>query len=150
MGKAIILLAALSMVLTFGASCAPSTGSSGNRVIGTGVGNYAPNFNLVDLNGEGVSLADFAGKPVLINFWASWCPPCREEMPYLQQIYDEQSGKGLVVLAINIQESPARVRQFLSENNLSIPVLFDLTGNTSEDYGIVPIPTTFFIDGEGV
>jgi thiol-disulfide isomerase/thioredoxin len=119
-------------------------------VVGTGVGNYAPNFNLVDLDGEGVSLTDFAGRPVLINFWASWCPPCRQEMPYLQQIHNEQAVNGLAVLAINIQESPAKVKQFLSENDLSIPVLFDLTGTTSGDYGIVPIPTTFFVDGEGV
>jgi thiol-disulfide isomerase/thioredoxin len=148
--KAIVVLLGLVMSIAGGVGCASPSDSPGTGVVGAGIGNYAPDFTLVDTNGEGVTLSSFAGRPVLLNFWASWCSPCRQEMPYLQQIYEEQSPKGLAVFAINIQEAPARVKAFLSDNSLSLPVLFDLTGGTTTNYGIGPIPTTYFIDSKGV
>ena len=151
------LLGSLILILPLAASCgAPADGitysarSTPAPVTGWQVGNLAPEFNLIDLDAKGVSLRDFAGKPVLINFFATWCPPCREEMPYLQQVYDKWSPKGLVLLEINIGESAATVRDFLSANNLSLPVLLDLTGRAARDYAIDPIPATFFIDSSGV
>lgn len=114
------------------------------------VGERAPDFQLQNLEGETISLSDFRGKPVLINFWATWCPPCRVEMPYLQQIYDEWSEKGLVLLAIDLAESPAKIGDFLRTNNLSLPVLLDTDMNVSRRYNVSPIPTTFFVDRNGI
>ena len=113
------------------------------------IGKLAPSFQLDDIDGKSVSLSDFRGKPVLINFWATWCYPCRSEMPYIQQIYDEWSGQGLVVLAINIGESSSQVERFIQSYNLSFPVLLDVAGNVAEQYNIRYIPRTYFIDGSG-
>ena len=114
------------------------------------VGGPAPDFRLENLDGKSISLGDFRGKPVLINFWATWCPPCRDEMPYLQQVYEEWSDKGLVVLAINIGESPSEAKRFLQTHNLSLPVLLDTEENAARKYNITGIPTTFFIDSDGI
>ena len=124
------------------------TGCSEPSVARTG--EPAPDFQLKNLDGQSVSLSDFQGKPVLINFWASWCSPCRDEMPYLQQIYEEWSGRGLVVLAINIGESPAEAKSFLKTHNLSLPVLLDTKQAVAGKYNIRGIPTTFFIDSGGI
>ncbi len=117
---------------------------------GIQVGNLAPNFKLPDLGGQIISLADLRGKPVLINFWATWCPPCKLEMPYLQQIYDVWMVKGLVLLAIDIGESSSTVTEFMSANNLSLPVVLDIDKKVALTYGIAAIPTTFFIDRNGI
>ena len=110
----------------------------------------APDFHLKNLDGQMVSLSEFRGKPVLINFWASWCQPCREEMPYLQQVYDEWTGKGLVFLAIDIGETPATINKFFADNNLSLPVLLDTDKQVGQEYGITGIPETFLIDKNGI
>ena len=94
-------------------------------VEGTQVGNLAPDFQLQNLNGQAVSLANLRNKPVLVNFWATWCSPCRSEMPYIQEIYEEWSDKGLVVLAINLGESSSKVEEFMQSYNLSFTVLLD-------------------------
>ncbi len=117
---------------------------------GNQVGNLAPSFQLNNLDGKSVSLSDLRGKPILLNFWATWCPPCRLEMPYLQQIYDSWSAKGLVLLEIDIGESSAIIEKFLADNNLSLPVLLDIDKKVALTYGIAAIPTTFFIDKNGV
>ena len=114
------------------------------------VGAAAPNFKLNNLDGQPVSLNDFKGKPVLINFWATRCPPCRSEMPYIQEIYEGWSGKGLVLLAINIGESPSQAKDFMQSQNLSLPVLLDRKGKVAQKYNIQGIPTTFFIDKNGI
>jgi len=110
----------------------------------------APEFHLKNMDGQIVSLSDFRGKPVLINFWASWCDPCRKEMPYLQQVYDEWTGKGLVLLAIDIGETPAAINKFFTENNLSLPVLLDSDKQVGQEYGITGVPETFLIDKNGI
>ncbi len=118
--------------------------------LGAQVGEPAPDFKLENLDGQSVSLSDLRGKPVLLNFWTTWCDPCRAEMPYLQQVYEEWSGKGLVVLAINIGESPSEVKRFLQTYNLSLPVLLDTKEATARKYNITGIPTSFFIDKDGI
>ena len=110
----------------------------------------APDFRLKNLEGQLVTLSEFRGKPVLINFWASWCQPCREEMPYLQQVYDEWASKGLVLLTIDIGETPATIKKFFAENNLSLPVLLDTDKEVSQEYGITGVPETFLIDKNGI
>ena len=114
------------------------------------VGESAPGFRLENLDGQSVSLNDFRGKPVLLNFWATLCRPCVYEMPYMQQVYEEWSGKGLVVLAINIGENPSKVQEFLQALNLSLPVLLDTKENAASKYNIIAIPTSFFIDSDGI
>ena len=114
------------------------------------VGKAAPDFELQNLDGQSISLSDLKGKPVLVNFWATRCPPCVSEMPYIQEIYDEWSGKGLILLAINIGESSSKVEQFLQDHNLSLPVLLDTGKVVARRYNIRGIPTTFFIDKDGI
>jgi len=126
----------------------PSTTSAPTQ--GTQVGNLAPDFQINSPDGQTMSLSDLRGKPVLINFWATRCPPCVSEMPYLQEIYNEWSETELMLLAINIGESSTKVKEFLQGHNLSLPVLLDAKQLVARKYGISAIPTTFFIDKDGI
>ena len=114
------------------------------------IGKVAPSFQLTDIDGQSISLSDFRGEPVLLNFWATWCGPCRMEMPYIQEVYDERSELGLVILAINIGESLTTVEEFMQDYNLSFPVLLDMEGKVAEQYNIRGIPATYFIDSDGI
>jgi peroxiredoxin len=116
-------------------------------------GTTAPDFTLMTLDGQPVSLADFTGRPVLINVWATWCPPCREEMAAIQAAYDKYSPRGLVVLGINfsVQDSRPDVESFVKELKLTFPILMDETGEvSSRKYGVHALPVSFFIDSKGV
>ena len=126
------------------------TGCAGESNQVARVGMPAPNFQLKNLDGQSVSLSDLQGKPILINFWATWCSPCVYEMPYLQQVYEEWSDKGLMVLAINIGESSAKVEAFMQSHDLSLPVLLDTKQDAAQAYNIQYIPSTFFIDKDGI
>ena len=128
------------------------SGCSAGAEQGARIGNQAPDFQLPSLDGQTVSLSNFQGKPVLINFWTTWCPPCRAEMPFIQQIFkdEEWSDKGLVILAINIGESPSTVKRFIESYGFSFPVLLDTRGDVALKYGIRPIPVSFFIDKDGI
>jgi peroxiredoxin len=114
-------------------------------------GEEAPAFTLEDLNGAQVSLADYRGRPVLINFWASWCPPCREEMPELQQVYAAQGQDGLAILAVNeiTQDNVDDVREFVREEGLTFPILLDKEQAATVAYRVGPLPTSFFVTPEG-
>ena len=115
----------------------------------------APDFLLKDLEGKEVRLSDYKGKIVVLNFWASWCPPCREEIPDFIRAHEEQSkGNDAVVLAVNLtngynNETPDRAKKFVRDNKMTMKVLLDEKSEAAEKYGIVSIPTTFFIDREG-
>ena len=119
---------------------------------GPQVDKLAPDFKLQSLDGQTVSLGDFRGKPVLLNFWATWCPPCRAEMPFLQEIYEDKewSEKGLVILTIDIGENPSVVKEFMENYDLSFTVLLDTDQDVALEYNIRAIPTTFFIDKDGI
>lgn len=113
-------------------------------------GQAAPNFTLADLEGNEVSLAEFRGQPVIINFWATWCGPCRIEMPELQQAYEERQEEGLAILAVNMEESPDMVRRFFYDDlRLTFTPLLDENGEVANRYGIFNLPTTYFVDPEG-
>ena len=114
------------------------------------VGELAPDFQFQDVDGQFAFLSDLRGNPVLINFWASWCGPCRYEMPFIQEVYEEWSGQGLVVLAINKGESLSTVKDFMQSYNLSFPALLDINQYVALEYNIRSIPTTFFIDKDGI
>jgi len=140
--------AILPIILALALLLAGCSADSGSSVVHPG--EPAPDFQLQSLDGGSVSLSELRGSPVMLNFWATWCPPCRSEMPYLQQIYEEWSGKGLILLAIDIGESPAKVRQFMQSNNLSLPVLLDIREVVTREYNVIAYPTTFFIDKDGI
>jgi cytochrome c biogenesis protein CcmG/thiol:disulfide interchange protein DsbE len=142
------LIAILVVILTAGLVITGCTaGAESSTAV---VGNAAPDFQLQNLDGQSITLSSLKGKPVLINFWATWCGPCASEMPYLQKINNEWSDKGLVVLAINWGESASQVGQFLQANNLSLQVLLDTKKAAAEKYGVRAFPTTFFIDKDGI
>ena len=113
-------------------------------------GRYAPDFALTDLNGETVRLSDWRGQVVLLNFWASWCVPCRQEMPLLQATHEAYAGDGLVVLAVNMGEERRRVEGFAADLAVTFPVLADEETTVGTLYRVRGAPTTYFIDREGV
>jgi len=124
--------------------------SSTTPTQGTQVGDLAPDFQLNNLEGKPVSLGDLRGKPVILNFWGTWCHPCVSEMPLIQKVHEEQSAEGLVLLAINMGGTSSQVKEFLQAHNLSLPVLLDTRQDVARRYNIQYIPTTFFIDKEGI
>ncbi len=105
-------------------------------------------FELKDLDGNAVKLSQFKGHPVLVNFWASWCAPCKEEMPLLQ--YSRETYADLVVVGVNEQEPLSVVKDYISENNLSFLFLLDENGEIGGDFHVRALPTTFFLDANGV
>lgn len=111
----------------------------------------APAFSLATLDGENLSLNDFAGRPVLINLWASWCGPCRAEMPAIQRVYDTYQDQGFTVLAVNMtaQDNPAAARAFVEEYGLTFPVLLDTTGEVGRLYENRALPSSFFVRPDG-
>jgi peroxiredoxin len=109
----------------------------------------APDFRLTSLSSETVHLSDYAGQIVLINFWATWCPPCRAEMPAINAFYEAHKEAGFVVLAVNSQEEAATVERFIQANSFSFPVLLDLQASAMDRYQVRGLPTTFIIDRDG-
>ena len=116
------------------------------------VGAVAPNFTLERLHGGDTSLRDFRGGPVIVNFWATWCKPCRTEMPEIISAFQANRNVGLEILAVNLtdQESIKDVRKFAAELGLPFSVLLDRKGSVRKLYGLVAIPTSVFIDSAGV
>lgn len=108
----------------------------------------APHFTLRDLKGNQVSLSDFRGQPVVLNFWATWCSPCRVEIPHLEALYTKYKNQGLVVIGVNIETDYMKVKNF-AESQISYTVLLD--GHTqSQGYDVRGIPCTYYIDREGI
>jgi cytochrome c biogenesis protein CcmG, thiol:disulfide interchange protein DsbE len=143
----------------------PLSGSSLNGLIisnsttndllvqGTGlIGQPAPNFTLTTVDGDEVTLTDFRGQAVLINFWASWCVPCRLEMPALQQAYNAHKDEGLVILGINrtFADELPDITAFVREFNLTFPILLDTNDTVNTDYQVLGLPTSIFINREGI
>lgn len=116
----------------------------------------APDFTLIDQYGNTHTLSDYRGKVVFLNFWATWCPPCRMEMPYIEEIYNDnnQNSEDVVIIGVagpNIgkEGDEQYIIQFLKDEGYTFPVLFDDTGRTMAQYGIQALPSTFIIDKEG-
>ena len=107
-------------------------------------------FSLASTTGETLSLSAFKGRPVFLNFWATWCGPCREEMPSMEAIYKLYSERGLEILAVNNMEEPQDVIDFMKTNELSFPALYDRDGKVSSSYGVQALPTSYLIDREGM
>ncbi|GMQ86892.1 MAG: TlpA disulfide reductase family protein [Gammaproteobacteria bacterium] len=110
----------------------------------------ASDFYLRDLNSKLVRLSDFRGKVVLLNFWATWCPPCRKEMPSMQQLYQAYKDKGLEIVAVSVDTtSPGEVRAFVEELGLTFPVLHDRDSLVSRLYSNPGVPSSYLIDPQG-
>ncbi len=116
------------------------------------VGFQAPDFTLATLQGETLRLRDLRGQGVILNFWASWCPPCKAEMPALQRVYREYRSRGVQVVAVNftINDPLPQVQSFVERYALDFPVLLDPDGQTFTTYRVHSLPTTFFIGPDGV
>ena len=109
----------------------------------------APDFTLPTLEGRTVTLSALRGQVVFLNFWATWCPPCREEMPSIERLHRELRAQGLVVLAVDVDESPERVAKFVKDFRLGFPVLLDAGSHVFSSYGAPGLPTTILIDRKG-
>jgi cytochrome c biogenesis protein CcmG/thiol:disulfide interchange protein DsbE len=116
------------------------------------VGKPAPDFNLPDLNDKTVRLSDYRGKVVFLNFWATWCKPCREEMPSMEVLYKNFEGNGFVVLAVSIDRVTTKkdIPPFVKSMNLTFPILVDSWGQTDKRYKLMGVPETYIIDQQGV
>jgi peroxiredoxin len=114
---------------------------------GLTVGVKAPDFELKTLAGETVKLSDLKGKKVMLNFWATWCPPCKAEMPAMEQFHKE-AGDDVVILAVNI-DPHLDVKAFVDENGITFPIPLDAEDKVNEMYQVLSIPTTYFIDTKG-
>ena len=121
---------------------------------GVFTGNKAYDFALLDREGNEISLSSLQGKVVFLNFWASWCGPCKVEMPHMQKVYEEYKDKDVVILAVNITASEKDgikgVTSFLDENKYTFPVVFDMDGSVSTKFRVSGIPTTYIIDKDGI
>ncbi len=110
-------------------------------------GNEAIDFTLKDPSGKDISLSDYKGKKVFLNFWATWCNPCKKEMPEMEKIH--QTYPDVVVLAVNI-DSHKDIKGFMKNLNLTFPTVLDIDGDINKKYNVVSIPTSFFINEKGV
>ena len=114
------------------------------------IGSPAPEIVLKDLQGRDVKLSDLRGKVVLVNFWATWCKPCKEEMPAMQASYDKLGNKGFVVLAVNELEDTSRVAEHIRTHGHTFEVVMDHNNQVANRYGVVGLPASFLIDPQGI
>ncbi len=113
-------------------------------------GQVAADFTLTDMSGKQVSLSQFKGKVVLLNFWGTFCPPCREEMPSMERLYNNFRDKGFVILAVNIEvDGRQKVSKFLQQNPYTFPILLDDKNVAAQQYGVFRFPESFLIDRNG-
>ena len=109
----------------------------------------AVEFGIPNLAGEQELLSEHRGEFVFLNFWATWCPPCREEMPSMETLHQEMDGRAFAILAVNVREDPRMVEDFVEDHGYQFPVLLDESGAVSTQYGVRGIPTSYFISPEG-
>ena len=147
-----VLLATLLIIVLLGVELLNRPTAVNVRVQGgkAAVGQLAPAFTTKTIDGASVSLSQFHGKPVLLNFWATWCAPCHDEMPLLQQASDADRAQGLTVLAVDYQETNGgTIRSFLDKLGVHLPALYDAAGQIAAEYGVVGLPVSVFIDRSG-
>jgi thiol-disulfide isomerase/thioredoxin len=157
------VLAALALTLATG--CGPSSdngskpsssgtpsssGNGGSTNATTSTGERAPDFSVTSLDGSTVRLADYAGKPVVLHFWATWCGPCRRELPIFDKIRGRYQSRGIVFLPIAVNDQRDKVKQYLQEQNLHFTSTLDPSGGSLSKYRSRYVPTTVTVDGKGI
>jgi cytochrome c biogenesis protein CcmG/thiol:disulfide interchange protein DsbE len=128
----------------------PTPTPAKNIPVGSAPGQLAFDFSLDDTSGQRIKLSDLRGHPVVINFWASWCPPCRQELPALQSAYQRFRDQGVILLGVDVRESAEAVKNFAPQFGLTFPLLLDQDGALSERFQVRGIPTTVLLDAEGI
>jgi peroxiredoxin len=138
----------------YGPVALPETLNATNSGPAAEVGRAGPDFLLERPGGGELRFSDLQGQPVLLNFWASWCPPCREEMPDIVEAYERHKGEGLVVLGVNLQEADSKIAAFVEDYGMEFPVAIDRSGDVGEAWRIggalEGLPSSYFIDAFGV
>lgn len=114
------------------------------------IGKPAPDFTLGILGGDYLSLSELRGQVVMLNFWATWCEPCRDEMPAMQTVYEKYRDEGFEIVGINLQETEVTVRGFVNQLGITFPIVYDLTGEVYDAYLVRPMPTSYFLDRDGI
>ena len=125
----------------------------GTKVTSLDEGTAAPDFELSTMTGEKVRLSDYHGKKVILNFWATWCPPCKAEMPHMESFYKANKNSGITILAVNltsVDKGKDAVQNFINSNGLTFPILLDETGMIGTKYQAFTIPTSYIIDTKGI
>ncbi|WP_171651767.1 redoxin domain-containing protein [Paenibacillus foliorum] len=120
---------------------------------GTRVGERAPDFELEALGGGQIKLSDYRGKKVLVNFWATWCPPCRVEMPHMQRFYSEYKDQNVVILSVNATQTEASrfvINAFVNHGGLTFPIVLDAVGDVGKTYKVLAYPATYLVDEQGI
>lgn len=142
----------LFLCLIFFQTACSSSVSNPNEDVGVfpKVGHLAPDFSLATLDGSMIKLNDLRGKAVFINFWSTICRYCQYEMPNIQYMHETYSNKGLIVLGVNIKDSEPNVSGYANRMKITFPILLDSNGKVSEDYLVMDIPYSYFIDKDGV
>ncbi|MED1204920.1 thiol-disulfide oxidoreductase ResA [Heyndrickxia acidicola] len=113
------------------------------------VGQTAPDFVLKDMNGKTHQLSHYRGKGVFLNFWGTWCDPCKREMPYMNDLYEEYHKKGVEILAVHVKDTRYLVENFIKQYGLQFPVMIDKDGDVQNEYGIDPLPESLLIGPDG-
>lgn len=127
--------------------------SSGQIAQGVQIGNAAPVFTLKTLDGRSIKLSDFRGQKVLLNFWATWCPPCKAEVPEFERFYQEHHKENIEILAVDIfaqEKGKEVVENFIKDYSMTYPVVLDESGSVANTYRVSAIPTTYVIDTKGI
>ncbi len=148
-----ILALLVVLFVPLGGSPAAEPGASVDALVVGGhplVGKAAPEIDLLTIDGVPVKLSELRGRPVLVNFWATWCPPCREEFPLMADAYAEHQADGLEILGVLHQDLADGARAFAQDTGATWPVLADPDDSAYKDYLVVGLPTSFFIDAEGI
>lgn len=145
-----LLWLSLGCALAGPATSEPTTASSEPLItVQTPEPELLPDFTLETLEGDALSLSDYRGQVVLVNFWASWCPACRAEIPDLERYYELHRDEGLVVIGVNVQEPSGVVSDFAADKGLTFPIVLDIKGTTTDLYGVTGLPTSFFVGRDG-
>lgn len=149
--KKIILIISLFLLIGIEQSLSENTADgmsplNSNKIINS----RAPDFTLKDMTGKNISLSAFKGKVVLLNFWATWCPPCRAEMPALNKLYHSLKPRGLEVVSVSTDRSINDIKDFLKKQKVDFPILFDVDSSVSKQFRVFSMPTTFLIDRNGM
>lgn len=133
-------------------SRAPEGATTAGLIPAPQAGFLAPAFSLSSLDGQTVSIDELRGQVILVNVWATWCPPCRAEMPAMQRVYEEYHAQGFEILAVNstAQDALGNLGPFITEYELTFPILLDESGSVTRLYRVVSLPTSFFIGRDGV